>query len=1579
MIRNALSILFVGLAAASAAAQSGAASARPCYVVIAVDVSGSMERADTPAEDGRGLPFTLRQEAQVVAMQLLPYLYSDLYMGVCHFSDRVRYALPSEDTASLLAWGGSYLNEAACRNMVRSPDFTGSFNTDLEGGLDWALMRIQAARLRHGEGPGKVILLSRGDPRNSARRMEIGSPLHTAAWRLAQQDIAVYPVIINRGSHRAGFEADEPSSSDREAEASMTALASMTEGTAYRITSSRGLPDILMDVFGLGTPLSDQTPVSRYDWATVVVGPAPASLTVRSVGTETEVQARAWPVDRDLEAETGIRVHRVTGSQGEMTILRRPEAANRIADSWEGLWKLASPGETRLYRIPSFVLQLESRPGAPWWVHEEVRVAAHVVDRHPGARSIRSMEGSDALSVRLAVRAQGQRQGSPLEGGEWTSPLRLYESDSFTIRVAGPYDFGAGLIHRLGDEDVRLVDARGEITVQPPCVSMSVRDGSGQVLGSLSNRSEPLAVELHGGQEVTFDVSAEGRSGAKPVSGTVHLEPMAQRERALATETETNLATDAVELPKGYERISGWAQVQVETPAGVRPFRLPRFALTYQAAPVERTCVFSEPREALWAGELHRQLVTISAFPVFERDRERVLGEFPDTLEGVRLRTLDLTSGTAQVMTPRVRLVEVPKATGENGRTLTAIYALESEIPLPRDDQCEISLEGEIDDLQGAVKRYGMIDPLAAGGITWALSQPSEDPRPRGLTETIYCGEPVTLSAEWQAGQQVSAVRFEIERPEPDGTLTVDLPVGGDDRRASVERVLPGLQSGQTYPLYAYVTAQPADATASVEVKLHGGQFRARDRRLLLSEMSIGDEAGKDVACYPWEPAQIPLRVVFGGYIASNAQHQALIDRVKTSCRVMVTSPAGEAQDVTDSIEWTALVPSDTREGRATRCELQGYAPYTARNVGRAAVEMTIDFPQERAEATTRRAYGHLAIKEPRLALSVQRVTTSDQDSLFDSQAWATGSGGVSAITTQLSTRLRISVRPLNWTATTPPGLVLRVLRRPSAQAPWTIAFSSEGEPTGGAELTDEVQVGENGQYAVELVGRDRPSGQIVANLTTPVLVSIQPHEIVPVLSPAAWITPHVRQWPFEYRVSVQKENGQSPQASAMAFQFCLPSDEGLWYDGSVHLADASGDRAAPLSLRSPEFLPPLEVSGDGSVRFRLMAEGLELVQWEHPNVRVLEPVLERLSFSGRPDAAEMAAVQGRIEFDGSSRLWARPVFRAAPELAGQWTRGATKIYVWPVDEHEDATRQLSAREVQRLESEEALTIDSGQASQTAKILPRLAPRKFWGWPTPGARYRYAVAASTTYARADAPEAVIREWTDVTTIAVATAEAIPWCWWVLAGLLVALVGVFVLKMLAPRPNQLGLDVRLAENVATVEPASASSPVTVELQPSSLRSDLDLHLAHVRRSGNGAGALAAVLASAGVLLRRAFYPRRWAWALITPRIGGTRSVQKGLLCLWTGPLARKGRLWSSQTGPVQVPANGQVVSITLDLAYEIETTRRSMRVTVRIMNTAARSEVERFDEPATADPELRSQETNLFDVADERHEESRHAT
>ena len=111
---------------------------------------------------------------------------------------------------------------------------------------------------------------------------------------------------------------------------------------------------------------------------------------------------------------------------------------------------------------------------------------------------------------------------------------------------------------------------------------------------------------------------------------------------------------------------------EVETPVGVRQFRLPDFELAYRAAPMRIACAFGEPRRALWVGEFHRQLLTVSAFPVFDESRERAESMFPETLPATRMRTVDLQSGTAQVTGPQGRLIEVPKAVGEKGRTLAA-------------------------------------------------------------------------------------------------------------------------------------------------------------------------------------------------------------------------------------------------------------------------------------------------------------------------------------------------------------------------------------------------------------------------------------------------------------------------------------------------------------------------------------------------------------------------------------------------------------------------------------------------------------------------------------------------------------------------------------------------------------------------------------------------------------------------------------------------------------------------------------------------------------------------------------------
>ena len=149
--------------------------------------------------------------------------------------------------------------------------------------------------------------------------------------------------------------------------------------------------------------------------------------------------------------------------------------------------------------------------------------------------------------------------------------------------------------------------------------------------------------------------------------------------------------------------------------------------------------------------------------------------------------------------------------------------------------------------------------------------------------------------------------------------------------------------------------------------------------------------------------------------------------------------------------------------------------------------------------------------------------------------------------------------------------------------------------------------------------------------------------------------------------------------------------------------------------------------------------------------------------------------------------------------------------------------------------------------------------------------------------------------------------------WALLGAAVLLAAVFVLKLLAPRPGRLGLDVRLAENIATVEPVSFHSPVVIDLRETPLRTDIDLHVAHAmsRSKAAGFGPLVAAIASAGVVLRRAVCPRRWAWAQSRresrPAPGMRRTAVRQ-----TGPLAGEAEVWSDQVGAI-LSESGQAAS------------------------------------------------------------------
>ncbi len=187
--------------------------------------------------------------------------------------------------------------------------------------------------------------------------------------------------------------------------------------------------------------------------------------------------------------------------------------------------------------------------------------------------------------------------------------------------------------------------------------------------------------------------------------------------------------------------------------------------------------------------------------------------------------------------------------------------------------------------------------------------------RQGAVSETLFCGEPIQFHAEWRADQNISAVRFEFPQTDSNEPVFVDLPVTAGANKANLEQMVTGLSLGKTLPVYVHVTMQPAGGDRALQIKLKGGQFRAEDRRVVLEDLKAGEGGPTDIMAYAWEPVEIPLRAVFTGYVATDARHNAAIEQFKKSCVVTVTSKAGDAENLSDTIEWTSV----TLSGRAGR------------------------------------------------------------------------------------------------------------------------------------------------------------------------------------------------------------------------------------------------------------------------------------------------------------------------------------------------------------------------------------------------------------------------------------------------------------------------------------------------------------------------------------------------------------------------------------------------------------------------------------------------------------------------------------
>jgi hypothetical protein len=1545
--------------AQAAEAQSPAAGSErpePCYVVVAVDVSGSMERSDSAQSDSGPTRQTLRDEGQLFFMQMLPFLRSDLYLGVAHFSDRVRYSLPSADTGPLLPWSQTFLTESACRNMVRPAEFQATFRTDIGESMDWARARIAVARRQFGQGPGKLIVLTNGDPRDSARELDRGEgPLMDRTRKMAEDQIQIYPILINASVVRSSGGPSRLSADEVAAEDLMHSIASATGGKAYRLTRELGFADILMDVFGLGMQVrADDLRVGKYDWAIVTVGESVKSATVEPVGAS-DKSPRTLTMDGNLESASGIRTNVIVSPGYQTTILRRPEAGDFVDRFWQGKWKLGpagarTPPAVRVYRIPDFQVQLDLTPQLPWWLHEQVQVKARLLSRHRKGPESRAAGAADAgKDLSIVLRATLSETASPVlvDKGRWTTPSRLYETEPFTLGTPGLYRLTCELRHAIGDANVPILQAASDVRVRSECVSIKVvKAATGEVLAEVPPAAgATVNLGLQGGQDVSFRIAGKGDFNVEPLSGTLFLEPLDQTDWTLKKDDQGNLSAGPVRLIEREERLVGHADLDVRTQAGVRHIRLPRFSLAYPPAPMRIECKFTDPREALWVGEFHKQPVVISAFPVFERFRDATMGRFPNGLAQARIRTVDMRSGTTQMTEPQSRVLEPPQAGQYQGRTVAATYFVESSVPIPSADKCEIELGPAMESLQGTTKTYAIVDPVAQGLFKWSVTQGGQAATRQGLvSETLFCGEPIQFHAEWRADQNISAVRFEFPQTDSNEPAFVDVPVTAGANKADVEQTVAGLGQGQTLPVYVHVTMRPAGADRELQVKLNAGRFRAEDRRVVLEDLAVGAGALTDIAAYAWEPVEIPLRVVFTGYTATDPRHNAAVEQFKKSCVVKITGKSGRPSDVSDTIEWTSVT---SPEGPGKRCELTGRAVYMPDVPGRAAVEVAAQTPavQGAGEAAPRRAYAHVLVKSPRLAVTIRKVTPTGDEPVFDSRRWSSGEGGVSAVQTRFSARLRVDIRGSDWAATGqshPWRAAIRLLRRPAADAEWVPEFSDSGELTAEGSFLREVQTAGNGEYALEVTSADPQSGRRTAFFLTPVIASIRPHEIKPAVAPPAWLSSRVRQWPFEYLVTLYQEATDVSQSQALAFQFQLPGQTDAWMEGSMSPVASQTPQERLLLVKGPRFLPAVQGLRDGMAQFKLSCQGLDLLRWECPDIRVIEPVLERVAISHRSNGDPVDLQNAELAFDGSKELWAKPQFRTAPELEGGWAPSESTIYLWRHREGQLAGGQVDVRFLENLQEQggsrvQAFKVDNPAGGAAVRVMPRRVGLSVFGWPRRPATEKYSLAASVVYRPAvgASTDRMIAEWSDVYSVQLNAPWVVPLCWWPVAVILVAGVITTLLRLLVPNPSLLPLDMRLEENVAVVEPVRLDNPVLVDLQETSFLKDVRLYTRYLR-SRWGGSALATVVGPVRVFLRRILCPRRWAWMAVIPRVrGDAKAVRTGLMCVWTGLGARGGRVWSEHDGSQRLPEDGQVKAVHMDLAYRADNVDRKMRVTVRI--------------------------------------------
>ena len=1516
-------------------AQAGARAAEqgtPWYIVLATDVSGSMTVNDPATK----IPETnkdtfLRDDAQFVFLYALPRHRPNNYIGVLRFTDRVEDFEPPvpqrADDPILLPWRKTNINVDDMKTMVRSPKSAPGSRTDVAVAMNWAHDRIRRARQQHGPGPGKLILLTDGDPTNARRQLAgQGTVLRTAA-KLKSEGIAVHPIIINKASYLPTRDPQPLRPEDKLAEQLMERLAEKTDGRSYRITRELTLHGIFLDILDAGGQPADTFSVSDRVETVIIIGEPIRDILINGKASPPEIP---------------VLKHRLATL--DILVVTRPRDLGVRRKVWDGTrWKvLPKKGraayEGWVYLIPDFFVEVEPTPPGPWWIHEQVRVRARLLARLDPVRQPRAgarpLDGT-GLNVRMVATPRAGGKSVLLAGDLWDA-YGAYASKPFSLTQAGEWRVSCDLSDTVQSARVPLGRGWKDIRVDACPVTLRLtKAGEKDPIVEVPARGATARCACKGDDMVQAELELSAALPLGPVKATLHLTNVPDPKHTLSAAGGRRLATRPFRLPKTERRLAGYAEVEVATRAGRRTLRLPSFDFKIDVPALRQDREFADLRDALWAREFHKQTVAVTVEPVFPESLASVKAQFPNELPHVRVTAENSQTGAARAVRARCRLTGQPRALGEpgKGRPVRATYTLECDTPLPAADRCVIELGTVAAGLQAKRASYPVVDTMATGDFSWRVCHPPGDKVAPGVSPMLYRGEPVRFEAAWSAQQNVTKVSFVVQRPAGAKSLAVELPVAAGAARAHVDRTLAELEARKTSPVLVVVEARPPEADAPMTIRLDGGSFRLEDPWPALVKLRVGTI--EDLPCHALEETELPVLASFARYNPDFPPHSVMMEAFKQSCKldVALRPPTGEelTEDVSGSLRWTAARKVEPGQGQRAVYQFDGRALFAPRRRGLAAATLTAGVQSRDGGLVLRTAKGRLAVNPARLVFRVTEEAHDGENLLFDSQRLVDGEESCFPVTTSKKTRLRVDVQAArgaagagSWTV----GVEVRRYEQPGQQYRVELAQRKQVRADGPAASVT-MDVSTKGDYRVRFVTEPRGAGDPRINLLTPTLLSFGEFIPVPIDLPPGRLTELVRQWPFKYRIALP-EDWRVP-GHGLIFEFRMPGED-AWFGGLTY-EGAGPDGARSLFLETPAFLPRLGAVESGPVLCRLMHHDAELAAWQHADVVVADPGLafqlkEKTAEGTRPISAQ---TDYPIELVAPTAVVASARVSLHPSLQRRWTSPEVKVYVLqdPDDDFrktvvsEDALERLV--EAERQGSWANLQVFTAAAQEPDPIIGvhQPAPASFWGCsrPAPG-RVVYAVIASATYTAGELSEAAdatprrITEWSDLRVVDVTIPVPPPFFRWALLALVALaawVVGVQVLKRFTPSPEGLGLTAVVTEGIAEVEPCVAGNDQYVAIKETGLKQeaawcgqDLAGRLKGAQPSDE-VGTLARLCAGAQVLFRRGFWPRRRAWFWIHPKPGeAATNVEHALPCICTSFWKKDGWLASRQTGRQELP-------------------------------------------------------------------------